>query len=80
MEAQEQLKPTDIYEELVHEKGFSLFGEVDMKVHYTSLVNGPKLLKTFWEDNDVQEITITSTNMGFSKTLTKQYKQNGSAK
>jgi hypothetical protein len=31
------------------------------------------ILKTFWEDNDIQEITVVSTNVGFVKTFTKVY-------
>lgn len=31
------------------------------------------ILRAFAEDNDIQEITVASTNMGFVRTFTKQY-------
>jgi hypothetical protein len=34
-----------------------------------------ELIKAFLSDDDIQEMTITSTCIGFSKTLTKQYKK-----
>ena len=33
-----------------------------------------ELIKAFLADDDIQEMTITSTCFGFTKTLTKKYK------
>ena len=67
------MEPKDIYSEELTLRQEGMFGKHTSKIHQEELQKIP-LLKAFWEDNDVQEITIVSTNFGFIKTFSKSYK------
>ena len=50
-------------------------GEIESEIeHSDPIFNSIPVLKAFIEDNDLQEITVTSTNIGFVKTFRKQFK------
>lgn len=68
----EGMDPLDIYRPLVKIKHKGMLGRYEV---YESIQNHKiDLIRTFWEDNDVQEIMVISTNFGFIDTYTKLYK------
>jgi hypothetical protein len=72
------MKFQDIYQPTIIVRGFSIFAgmyEIEVQAFVSSVVPWDEpIVKAFMDDNDVQEMTITSTNIDFSRTLTKQYK------
>lgn len=66
------MDPLSIYLPTLEYTYVGLFGTHKTRIEYTEMLTDP-ILKLFWNNNDIQEITITSTNMGFSKTLSKNY-------
>jgi|GEM_PF-5891460 len=42
--------------------------------HTDSVFNEIRILKSFLEDDDIQEIKLCSTNIGFVKSFTKSYR------
>lgn len=69
----------EIYEAKLHYKSQSVFGNVegdfapgDPEAH---LPWDTPLIAAFLEDDDLQEITFSSSCIGFVKTLTKQYRK-----
>lgn len=66
-------KPEEIYKkEILYEKKFILVEEVGIiTITDGNILEG--FIKPFWEDNNIQEMSITSTNIGMTETFTKQY-------
>jgi hypothetical protein len=60
------------YLELIQTNSNSIFGKVERFDNYKKLEEQP-LLKAFLDDNDLQEITICSSNIGFVNTYRKFY-------
>lgn len=55
-----------------------LTGETDTKVHHSELPEIP-VIREWLADDDLQEITVISTNIGFVKTFTKQFSASAGA-
>ena len=67
---------TEIYQEELRCTSKSFFGESDKMVKYTEIgAENIPILKAFLEDNDIQEIKLVSTNIGFIKSYTKVYRK-----
>lgn len=66
-------KPEEIYKKEILYKKKSVFGHESGIVTITdgSILEG--FIKPFWEDNNIQVMSITSTNIGMTETFTKQY-------
>lgn len=65
----------EIYQDKLRERGSSVFrGQFDALVGIED-IQGPEILNAFLEDDDIQEITVTSTNIGFTRTITKMYRK-----
>ena len=67
------MKPTDIYKPHVVWQSRSIFGDSAGTVDL-SAADDP-ILRAFWEDNDVQELRVVSTNIGYMRWYTKEYKE-----
>lgn len=68
------MKPEEIYEKEVNVVSKSvLSGDTSRKEDISN--HAISILKAFWEDNEIQEITIVSSNIGFIKTYSKVYKK-----
>lgn len=67
------LKPEEIYKKEILYKKKSIFGKETGIITITdgNILEG--FMKPFWEDNNIQEMSITSTNIGMTETFTKQY-------
>ena len=65
-----------------HHKGFSVFSAGKETSGYITKEQLPlsPIINAWLEDDDIQEITITSTNIGFSRTFTKIFKETINAK
>ena len=65
----------DLYSEMISVKVVSMLsGKYEYVVPYLELDESPIL--THWlRDDDLQEITVCSTNIGFCRTYSKQYKR-----
>lgn len=66
----------ELYEESLTHSGFSVFSggeKTTGTVHFSELPKS-KIIAAFLEDPDIQEITITSANIGFSRTYGKIYR------
>lgn len=70
----------DIYSPIVRSIRKSMIsGEDTEDIDYReSLSARPAVLQAFLEDDDLQEMTVVSTNIGFVRTYRKQYKKEGS--
>lgn len=53
----------------------SIFSTFDIQLPHTDEHFQNPLLKAFLEDEDFNEVTVTSTCIGFVKTYTKQFKK-----
>jgi len=65
------------YEPELHHTGFSVFSggaKTEGKIYCNELPDTP-IIQAFLDDDDLQEMTITSGNIGFSRTWTKEYKR-----
>ena len=67
------MNPTDIYKPHVRWESKSIFGE-SRGTADLSIADQP-ILQAFWADNDIQEVRVVSTNIGFIRTYTKEYKE-----
>ena len=70
-----------IYQRQLRLKGSGVFrGEHSefVEVDDENLPWDAKIIEAFLSDDDIQEITIVSANIGFVKTLTKQYRKDNS--
>ena len=67
------MKPTDIYKPHVRWESRSIFG--DSRGTADLSVADQPILRAFWEDNDLQELTVVSTKIGMIRTYTKEYKE-----
>jgi len=54
-----------------------LLGKYDWKEVNPEELRQIPILNAFLDDNDIQEITVCSSNFGFVKTFQKRYKQGG---
>lgn len=61
------------YLETIRTTSKSIFGEMEKYDNYEDMAKQSPLLNLFFEDNDLQEITICSANMGFVNTYRKFY-------
>ena len=52
-----------------------LSGQKDILINYKNKIFNIPVMKEFLNDNDLQEITIISTCVGFKKTFTKIYRK-----
>lgn len=67
----------EMYEEEISYRGFSVFTgvkETTGVLHFSELPNTP-IMQAFFNDDEIQEITVTSTNFGISRTYSKQFKR-----
>ena len=70
-----------IYEDQIHHKGFSAFSEGKETEGYDSeeelRKNFPPgtIIDAFLNDDDVQQIKVVSTNIGFARTYTKIFRK-----
>lgn len=71
-----EFKIGDLYKPEILHKGFSVFsGGAETKgVCFVADLPKTGIIRAFLEDDDIQEITVTSGNIGFSRTYTKQFK------
>lgn len=63
------------YLETIRCKSNSVFGKTETYLPYNGTEMGIPLLQAFVDDNDIQEITVSSANFGFNKTYRKFYKR-----
>jgi hypothetical protein len=63
----------------IRHKGFSVFtgGEVVEGICDSDNLAKTPLMEAFINDQDIQEMTITSANIGFSRTFTKIFEHSG---
>lgn len=69
----------ELYKAEVLMKGTSAIAGVQKEFipyKYTALPQTP-LIKAFLDDDDIQEITVCSSNIGFVRTFQKQYIERG---
>lgn len=64
----------DIYIPEIHVKSKSMLEELGYTTQYDSDEMSHPILKAFIDDNDIQEIRICSSNIGFIRTYSKYYK------
>jgi len=66
-----------VYEQAIWTKGISWFGKDEewVRLEIKDLPDLP-LIKSFLEDDDIQQIKIVSTNIGFVRDYQKRYKKN----
>ena len=71
-----EFKIGDLYKPEILHRGFSVFsgGEETKGTLLFSDLPKSGIIQAFLEDDDIQEITITSANIGFSRTFTKQFR------
>lgn len=71
------MKFEDIYKPAIKYESISILAgktEMDVIPGDNNLLWDAPLIAAFMADNDIQQIKFVSTNIGFVKTLTKQYK------
>jgi hypothetical protein len=61
-------------EEVLYESLVGIFGEGKGKTSMTELRSSGGILSAFADDHDIQQITMSSTNIGFTRRYTKRYK------
>lgn len=64
-----------LYQPKIRWESKSVFGHFKREIPYNELIDKP-LVKAFLEDDEIQTMTIASSNIGFVKTYTKVYKVN----
>lgn len=65
----------ELYENKIWEKGTGIFGKYDWREVSPEELRKIPLIKSFLDDDDIQEITVCSGNFGFVKTFQKRYKR-----
>lgn len=68
-----------LYKEQIYDEGFSVFsgGETTKGMEHYSLYPDTPMMQAFLNDEDIQEMSITSGNIGFSRTYRKIFKMKG---
>jgi hypothetical protein len=67
---------TKYYKTTILHRGKSVFSsgeETSGEKYWQDLADSTPLLKAFCDDDDIQEMTVTSASIGFTRTYTKQY-------
>lgn len=70
----------NLYERTIYHTGMSVFTggkEVSGEIDVDRMPVQIPLIKAFLEDDDIQEITITSGSVGFVRTYAKRFKKQG---
>lgn len=68
------LKPEDIYKTTIEFKRIGILGDSRGTIEIKDEGQLSGFIKAFWEDNQIQCMELTSTNMGFIDRFTKVYK------
>lgn len=71
------MHPSDIYQDAIYVKESSILsGKTTRTISLKYLLEKCQdpILNAFANDNHIQEITLTSTSMGFNRTYSKDYK------
>ena len=72
---------SETYEDIIYNKGFSCFSHGETTEGYDTVEDLRKIfpsgsiIDAFLNDDDIQQITVSSTNIGFSRTYTKIFKK-----
>ena len=72
-----------IYEDKIHDVGFSVFTGGEETEGYNTeeelrkIFSLNSIIGAFLDDDDIQQIKIVSTNLGFGRTYTKRFRKDG---